>query len=55
MKKIAYILFISICLTACQKCKKKTPEPDQGFSAPVNTDLYAYGYFKPGTYWVYER
>ncbi len=54
MKKIAYVLFISICLTACQKCKKKTPEPNHGFSAPVNTDLYAYAYFKPGTYWVYQ-
>ena len=54
MKKLAYILFISICLTGCQKCKKKQPEPDSGFSSPVNTDLYAYAYFKPGTYWVYE-
>lgn len=54
IRKIAYILFISICLTGCQKCKKKQPEPDLGFSAPVNTDLYAYAYFKPGTYWVYQ-
>ncbi len=54
MKKLVYILFISTCLTACQKCKKKQPEPDKGFSSPVNTDLYAYAYFKPGTYWVYQ-
>ena len=54
IRKIAYILFISICLTGCQKCKKKQPEPDLGFSSPVNTDLYAYAYFKPGTYWVYQ-
>jgi len=54
MKKIVYVLFVCICLTGCQKCKKKQPEPDKGFSAPVNTDLYAYAYFKPGTYWVYQ-
>jgi hypothetical protein len=54
MKKLAYLLFISICLTGCQKCKKKQPEPDAGFNSPVNTDLYAYAYFKPGTYWVYQ-
>lgn len=48
------MIFISFCLTACQKCKEKQPEPDPGFGEPVNTDLYAYAYFKPGTYWVYE-
>ena len=54
MKNVVYILFISICLTGCQKCKKKQPEPETGFSSSVNTDLYAYAYFKPGTYWVYQ-
>jgi len=54
MKKLVYLLFVCICLTGCQKCKKKQPEPDSGFSSPVNTDLYAYAYFKPGTYWVYQ-
>lgn len=54
MKKLAYLLFVCICLTGCQKCKKKQPEPDPGFSSPVNMDLYAYAYFKPGTYWVYQ-
>lgn len=55
MKKLVYLLFISVCLTGCQKCKKKQPEPvDPAFSTPVNTDLYAYAYFKPGTYWVYQ-
>jgi hypothetical protein len=54
MKRLVYIVFVSLCLTACQKCKKKQPEPDPGFSSAVNTDLYAYAYFKPGTYWVYE-
>jgi hypothetical protein len=54
MKKLVYIVFITVCITACQKCKKKQPEPEEGFNSPVNTDLYAYAYFKPGTYWVYE-
>lgn len=54
MKRLVYILFISFCLTACQKCKKKQPEPDPEFSSPVNTNLYDYAYFKLGTYWVYE-
>lgn len=54
MKKLVYILLVCICLTGCQKCKKKQPEPDKGFNQAVNTDLYAYAYFKPGTYWVYE-
>ncbi|MES2565803.1 MAG: hypothetical protein V4565_02985 [Bacteroidota bacterium] len=54
MKKLAYMLFIGICLTAFTKCKR-SPEPvDQGFKSPVNQDLYDYAYFKPGTYWVYE-
>ena len=54
MKKLLYFLVICVCLTGCQKCKKKQPEPDPGFSSLVNTDLYAYAYFKPGTYWVYQ-
>jgi hypothetical protein len=34
---------------------KRSPEPiDHGFNQPVNPDLYAYAYFKPGTYWVYQ-
>lgn len=53
MKKLAYLLLISVCLTACQKCKKQ-PKPELGYSGPVNHDLYAYAYFKPGTYWVYQ-
>lgn len=54
MKKITYLLFVCICLTGCKQCKKKQPEPDKGYSSPVNTDLYDYAYFKPGTYWVYQ-
>ncbi len=54
MKKLAYLLLISICLAACQKCKKNKPKPELGYSAPINHDLYAYAYFKPGTYWVYQ-
>lgn len=54
MKRLVYILLVCVCLTGCQTCKKKQPEPDSGFSSPVNTDLYAYAYFKPGTYWVYQ-
>ncbi len=54
MKRLVYIFFISLCLTACQKCKKKQPEPDPGFNSAVSTDLYDYAYFKPGTYWVYQ-
>lgn len=54
MKKLAYLLFIVVCLTACTKCKKKDPAPDQGFSAAPQPDLYAYAYFKVGTYWVYQ-
>mgnify|MGYP001548385849 CR=1 FL=1 len=54
MKRLVYIYFISLCLTACQKCKKKQPEPDPGFNSAVSTDLYDYAYFKPGTYWIYQ-
>jgi hypothetical protein len=54
MKNLIYILFLCTCLMSCKQCKKKQAEPDQGFSSPVNTDLYAYAYFKPGTYWVYQ-
>lgn len=55
MKNLIYLLFLCACLTSCTQCKKKQPEPiDYAFSTPVNTDLYAYAYFKPGTYWVYQ-
>lgn len=54
-KKLVYLLFAIICVTAFQGCKKdKNAEPEKGFSAQVNPDLYAYAYFKPGTYWVYQ-
>jgi hypothetical protein len=55
MKKIAYVLFISICLTGCQKCKEKSKEPatDYGvYTPPIN--LADYCYFKQGSYWVYQ-
>lgn len=54
MKNLIYLLFLCACLTSCTQCKKKQPEPEIGFKAPVNADLYAYAYFKPGTYWVYQ-
>jgi hypothetical protein len=54
MKKLAYLLFISICLTGCQKCKKnKEPVTDYGvYTPPIN--LADYCYFKQGSYWVYQ-
>jgi hypothetical protein len=56
MKNSGYIFIICIISNVIfWSCKKdKNPEPDPGFSAPVNQDLYAYAYFKPGTYWVYQ-
>ncbi len=54
MKKLAYLLFFSVCLTACTKCKK-APEPkiDYGtYVPPIN--LADYCYFKLGSYWVYQ-
>lgn len=55
MKSIAYVIFFFICVVTFTGCKKDSKtEPDTGFSSPVNTDLYAYAYFKPGTYWVYQ-
>lgn len=51
MKKIAYFIIISLCLTSCEKYKKQ-PEPVYCF--PDEPDLYAYAYFKPGSYWVYQ-
>jgi len=54
MKKLAYLLFISICLTGCQKCKKKQPEPVVYTNGSFNQSVKNYGVFKPGTYWVYQ-
>lgn len=55
MKQSIYKTLVCCFLLSCYSCKKDTKtEPDTGFSAPVNTDLYAYAYFKPGTYWVYQ-
>jgi hypothetical protein len=55
MNKLISILFISIHLVSFFSCKKDAKtEPDTGFNTPVNTDLYAYAYFKPGTYWIYQ-
>jgi len=54
MKRLVYILFTCVCVTACTKCKKDKKPDEPGFSSPVNPDLYAYAYFKPGTYWVYQ-
>lgn len=55
MYKFILVLAISICFISFFSCKKDTKtEPDTGFNTPVNTDLYAYAYFKPGTYWVYQ-
>lgn len=55
MNRFIFILFISIYLVSFFSCKKDAKtEPDTGFNTPVNTDLYAYAYFKPGTYWVYQ-
>ncbi|MDF2453927.1 MAG: hypothetical protein K0S26_3431 [Bacteroidota bacterium] len=54
MKKLVYILLICSCLTRCTKCKRVLEPVDYGFNTPVNPDLYAYAYFKPGTYWVYQ-
>lgn len=55
MNRFIFILVISIYLVSFFSCKKDAKtEPDTGFNMPVNTDLYAYAYFKPGTYWVYQ-
>lgn len=54
MKKTGVFIFILVVMVACQKCKKKQPEPDPGFNTEPSADLYAYAYFLPGTYWVYE-
>ena len=53
MKNLMYVLFICICLTGCKKCKKD-PKPETEYHFAEQPDLYAYGYFKPGTYWVYQ-
>lgn len=56
MKRFIYILFICICVTACNKCKKdKKPESkiDYGqYKPPIN--LADYCFFKQGSYWVYQ-
>jgi hypothetical protein len=46
MKKLAYLLFISICLTGCQKCKKKQPEPVVYTNGSFNQSVKNYGVFK---------
>jgi hypothetical protein len=51
--RLLWGLCLCISLTACKKCKKD-PNPDPGYSAPMQRDLYAYAFFQPGTYWVYE-
>ncbi len=54
MRKIVYILFISICLTGCQKCKEKQPEPVVYTNVEPSQPVKEYCIFKPGTYWVYQ-
>ncbi|MBS1636221.1 MAG: hypothetical protein JST26_09915 [Bacteroidetes bacterium] len=40
-------------LAACQKCKKD-PEAKPNYHFEIPQELWDYGCFKPGTYWVYE-
>jgi hypothetical protein len=55
MKKIAYVLFVCICLTGCTKCKEKNKEPitDYGVYTPPIV-LGDYCCFKKNSYWVYQ-
>ena len=54
MKQLLYIVIIAISLTGCQKCKDKNKQSEPSYSFAEQPDLYAYAYFKPGTYWVYQ-
>ncbi|MBS1636220.1 MAG: hypothetical protein JST26_09910 [Bacteroidetes bacterium] len=47
------MLFLMLVLTACQKCKKD-PEAKPNYHFEIPQELWDYGCFKPGTYWVYE-
>jgi hypothetical protein len=54
MKKIAYLLFVCICLTGCKQCKKNNePLTDYGTYTPV-IKLADYCYFNKNSYWVYQ-
>ncbi|MDF2449010.1 MAG: hypothetical protein K0R26_1514 [Bacteroidota bacterium] len=54
MKTLGYILLVNAFMVGCTSCHR-SPEPiNYGYNQPVNLDLYAYAYFKPGTYWVYQ-
>jgi hypothetical protein len=52
MKRLVYILLISLFFISCRKEKEPIPNENQNFSIP--DDIKDYCFFKPGTFWVYQ-